>query len=53
MGPVMNVRVADVRVTPGAEAKSALPPIAIAIVKKGSMFEGFSHNPLRAIRYRK
>ena len=46
MGPVMNVRVADVRVTP---AKGALP--AIAIAPKGSLFEGFSHNRVYAIRY--
>jgi hypothetical protein len=51
MGPVMNVRVADVRVMPAAEAKGALPTIAIA--PKGSLFEGFSHNRVYAIRYGK
>jgi hypothetical protein len=51
MGPVINMRVADVRVLPGAEAKDALPRIAIA--PKRSLFEGFSHNRLHAIRYRK
>jgi hypothetical protein len=46
MGPVMNLRVADVRVIPGG---SELP----AIARKGSLFEGFSHSRLYAIRYGK
>jgi hypothetical protein len=46
MGPVMNLRVADVRVYP---AGGELPEIA----QKGSLFEGFSHNRLYAIRYGK
>jgi hypothetical protein len=45
MGPVMNVRVADVRVTGAMD----LP----AIVQKGSLFEGFSHSRVYAIRYGK
>jgi hypothetical protein len=51
MGPVMNVRVADVRVMPAAEVRGALPTIAIA--PKGSLFEGFSHSRIYGIRYRK
>ena len=46
MGPVMNLRVADVRVIP---AGSELPEIT----QKGSLFEGFSHSRLYAIRYGK
>jgi len=46
MGPVMNLRVADVKVFPGA---SELP----AIAEKGSMFEGFSKSRLYAVRYGK
>ena len=46
MGPVMNLRVADVRVIPMG---SELP----AIAQKGSLFEGFSHSRLYAIRYGK
>ncbi|HVU50363.1 MAG TPA: hypothetical protein VHL80_06735 [Polyangia bacterium] len=46
MGPVMNLRVADVKVIPGG---SELP----AIAPKGSMFEGFSKSPLYAVRYGK
>jgi hypothetical protein len=46
MGPVMNIRVVDVRVMPG---EGELPVIA----QKGSLFEGFSHNRLYAIRYGK
>jgi hypothetical protein len=45
MGPVMNVRVADVRVTGAMD----LP----AIVQKGSLFGGFSHSRVYAIRYGK
>jgi hypothetical protein len=48
MGPVMNVHVADVKVIP---AKDALP--AIAIAPKGSLFEGFSHSRVFAVRYGK
>jgi hypothetical protein len=47
MGPVMNVRVSDVRVT--GPAAMDLP----AIVHKGSLFEGFSHSRVYAIRYGK
>jgi len=46
MGPVMNIRVVDVRVMPG---EGELPVIA----QKGSLFEGFSHNRLYAVRYGK
>jgi hypothetical protein len=46
MGPVMNLRVSDVRVIPGG---SELP----AIAPKGSLFEGFSKSRLYAIRYDK
>jgi hypothetical protein len=46
MGPVMNLRVADVRVFP---AGGELP----AIAPKGSLFEGFSQSRLYAIRYGK
>jgi len=51
MGPVLNVRVADVRVLTGAEvaAEGTLP----AIAEKGSLFASFSRNPLHAIRYGK
>ena len=48
MGPVMNMRVADVRVirhSGGGE----LP----AIAPKGSLFEGFSKSRLYAVRYGK
>jgi hypothetical protein len=48
MGPVMNLRVADVRVIP-AHAGDELP----AVAQKGSLFEGFSHSRLYAIRYGK
>jgi hypothetical protein len=48
MGPVMNVRVVDVKVITGHEVAS-LP----AISKKGSLFEAFSHNRLYAVRYGK
>jgi hypothetical protein len=46
MGPVMNMRVADVKVYP---VHSELP----AIARKGSMFEGFSKSRLYAVRYSK
>jgi hypothetical protein len=48
MGPVMNVRVdvEDVKVITG-HAMASLP----AIAKKGSLFEGFSHSRLYAVRY--
>ena len=46
MGPVMNLRVADVRVFP---AGGELP----VMTQKGSLFEGFSHSRLYAIRYGK
>jgi hypothetical protein len=48
MGPVMNVRVEveDVKVISG-KAVATLP----AIVDKGSLFEGFSHSRLYAVRY--
>jgi hypothetical protein len=46
MGPVMNLRVADVKVIP---AHAELP----AIAPKGSMFEGFSKSRLYAVRYGK
>jgi hypothetical protein len=48
MGPVMNVRVdvEDVRVVTG-RALASLP----AIARKRSLFEGFSHNRVYAIRY--
>jgi hypothetical protein len=46
MGPVMNLRLADVRVFP---AGSQLP----VITQKGSLFEGFSHSRLYAIHYGK
>ena len=49
MGPVMNLRVADVRVIDHIGAGSELP----AIAQKGSLFEGFSHSRLYAIRYGK
>jgi hypothetical protein len=49
MGPVMNIRVADVKVVPGASAMDDLP----VIVRKGKLFEGFSHNRVYAIRYGK
>jgi hypothetical protein len=48
MGPVMNLRVADVRFLPG-EMMGELPVIA----HKGSLFESFSHNRVYAIRYGK
>ncbi len=48
MGPVMNLRVADVRVIPAHEGDE-LP----AVAQKGSLFEGFSHSRLYAIRYGK
>ena len=44
MGPVMNLRVEDVRVIPGG---SELP----AIAPKGNLFEDFSKSRLYAIRY--
>jgi hypothetical protein len=47
MGPVMNLRVADVRVFPTGEGE--LP----AVAQKGSLFEGFSQSRLYAIRYGK
>ena len=48
MGPVMNVHVdvEDVKVISG-KALAVLP----AIVDKGSLFEGFSHSRLYAVRY--
>ena len=46
MGPVMNLRVADVRVIP---AEDDLP----AVAQKGSLFEGFSKSRLFAVRYTK
>ena len=46
MGPVMNIRVVDVRVMPG---EGELPVIA----QKGSLFEGFSKSRLFAVRYAK
>jgi len=46
MGPVMNMHVTDVRVTPG---RAELP----SIVPKGSLFESFSRNRLFAVRYRR
>jgi hypothetical protein len=46
MGPVMNLRVADVRVIP---AEDDLP----AVAHKGSLFEGFSKSRLSAVRYSK
>jgi hypothetical protein len=46
MGPVMNLRVADVKVIPGP---SELP----AIARKGSLFEGFSKSRLYAVHYAK
>jgi hypothetical protein len=48
MGPVINLRVADVRVIP-ANDNSELP----AITRKGSLFEGFSKSRLFAVRYGK
>ena len=48
MGPVMNLRIADVRVFP-LPAGDELP----AIAPKGSLFEGFSQSRLYAIRYGK
>jgi hypothetical protein len=48
MGPVMNMRVVDVRVMPG-HRDGDLPVIAA----KGSLFEGFSHSRLYAVRYGK
>jgi hypothetical protein len=47
MGPVMNLRVADVRVIPGGGQE--LP----TITQKGSLFEGFSKSRLYAVRYDK
>jgi hypothetical protein len=47
MGPVMNLRVADVKVIPSRG--SELP----AIAPKGSLFEGFSKSRLYAVRYGK
>lgn len=47
MGPVINMHVSDVRVVPGNAVE--LP----AIAPKGSLFEGFSHNRVYAIRYGK
>jgi hypothetical protein len=49
MGPVMNLRIADVRVFPISPAGGELP----AIAPKGSLFEGFSQSRLYAIRYGK
>ena len=46
MGPVMNLRVSDVKVISGG---SELP----AIAPKGSLFEGFSKSRLYAVRYGK
>jgi hypothetical protein len=46
MGPVMNLRVADVRVISG---QGELP----AIAPKGSLFESFSKSRLYAVRYDK
>jgi hypothetical protein len=46
MGPVMNLRVADVRVI---SAEDDLP----AVAQKGSLFEGFSKSRLFAVRYAK
>jgi len=44
MGPVMNLRVADVRVIP---TEDDLP----AVAHKGSLFQGFSKSRLYAVRY--
>jgi len=44
MGPVMNLRVADVKVFP---ARDEFPSIA----QKGSLFEGFSKSRLYAVHY--
>jgi hypothetical protein len=51
MGPVMNLRVADVRVFPFSprDGEGELP----AVAPKGSLFEGFSQSRLYAIRYGK
>jgi hypothetical protein len=51
MGPVMNMRVSDVRVVPSHTGHTGedLP----AITPKGSLFEGFSKSRLYAIRYGK
>jgi hypothetical protein len=46
MGPIMNLRVADVKVYP---VHGELP----AIAHKGSMFESFSKSRLNAVRYAK
>jgi hypothetical protein len=46
MGPVMNLRVADVKVIPSGGELPAIAP-------KGSMFEGFSKSRLYAVRYSK
>jgi hypothetical protein len=54
MGPVMNMRVSDVRVVPSHTGHTGhqgedLP----AITPKGSLFESFSKSRLYAIRYGK
>jgi hypothetical protein len=49
MGPVMNLRIVDVRVLPILPGESELP----AVAPKGSLFEGFSQSRLYAIRYGK
>jgi hypothetical protein len=46
MGPVMNMHVTDVRVTPG-QGLDELPSIA----PKGSLFGRFSKSRLVAVRY--
>jgi hypothetical protein len=52
MGPVMNVHVTDVRVTPGPQASSEESASELpAIAHKGSLFESFSKNRVYAIRY--
>jgi hypothetical protein len=55
MGPVMNLRVADVKVFPLTPTSSAGPGQGElpAIAQKGSLFEGFSQSRLYAIRYGK
>jgi hypothetical protein len=47
MGPVMNMHVTDVRVTPGQSGLDEMPSIA----PKGSLFGRFSKSRLVAVRY--
>jgi hypothetical protein len=49
MGPVMNVRVADVRMLPAGNQASELP----SITPKRGLFGAFAKNRIYAIRYGK